>query len=93
MPERISNTIETQESYLPAVAPVAGSINNIYPLVDFSGRWKRSPGFSTHGEDTGLEITQGFRIGGTRPYVLFIDCFCHSCNATHDHIPFIFIGW
>jgi hypothetical protein len=60
MPERISNTNETQESYLPAAAPVTGSINNIYPLVDFSGRWTRSLGFSTHGENTGLEITQGF---------------------------------
>jgi hypothetical protein len=33
MPERISNTNETQESYFPAAAPVAGSINNIYALV------------------------------------------------------------
>jgi hypothetical protein len=41
---------------IPAATPVAGS--NIYSLVDFSGRWKRSPGFLTQGEDT------GFRIGG-----------------------------
>jgi hypothetical protein len=68
MPERIFNTNETQGSYLPATSPVAGSINNIYSLVDFSSkcRWKRSLGFATHGKGTGLEITPGFQIGGSR---------------------------
>jgi hypothetical protein len=56
--ERTSNTNKTQESDLPAATPVAGSIN----IIGRFFKRKRSPGFSTHAKDTGLEKTQGFLI-------------------------------
>jgi hypothetical protein len=60
-----------QESYLLAAAPAAGSIINIYSLVDISGGSARrvflhtAMVFSAHDEDTGIEISQGFLICGS----------------------------
>jgi hypothetical protein len=60
MPERISNTNETQGK-LPAAATVTGPILTILWLIFQVG----ALACFSHGEDTGLEIIWVFLIGGS----------------------------